>query len=306
TPARAPTARTRWASGASARGATARPQTGSASRRSSGERTCSTAGRRASSASGANSRRASATSRPAAGRRPGRAGCRRQARLGACPETAVHGSGGTVSASIRRRWTRVREQPTRAAPHRRSDGAPAPVLRRHGPGSPRGRPAGEAAATPHARSRRRFKAAQAGSPSSRTFVTPRNMKRRKPIACLLSSCRRRTCGTRAGPNGTAGRRGRRRSAYEAPRAAADGDTRLGGAESKRRRRPRLPAPLSRVTLLDEAPHLRERVPVRVGVPVVLHGARDVLAHLAAVGAGDHVERHVDAGRDAGGGDELPV
>src|SRR5881397_1775184 len=46
-----------------------------------------------------------------------------------------------------------------------------------------------------------------------------------------------------------GRRGRRRSAYEAPRAAADGGTRLGGAESKRRRRPRLPAPPSRVTLL---------------------------------------------------------
>src|SRR5439155_27132995 len=58
---------------------------------------------------------------------------RRAARLGARPETAVHGSGGTVSASIRRRWTRVRERPTRAAPHRRSDGAPAPVLRRHGP-----------------------------------------------------------------------------------------------------------------------------------------------------------------------------
>src|SRR5439155_20801804 len=37
--------------------------------------------------------------------------------------------------------------------------------------------------------------------------------------------------------------------YEAPRAAADGGTRLGGAESKRRRRPRLPAPPSRVTLL---------------------------------------------------------
>src|SRR5439155_19390895 len=36
---------------------------------------------------------------------------------------------------------------------------------------------------------------------------------------------------------------------EAPRAAADGGTRLGGAESKRRRRSRLPAPPSRVTLL---------------------------------------------------------
>src|SRR5439155_24612120 len=59
----------------------------------------------------------------------------------------------------------------------------------------------------------------------------------------------KTCGTRARPNGAAGRRGCRRSAYEAPRAAADRATRLGGAESKRRRRPRLPAPPSRVTLL---------------------------------------------------------
>src|SRR3989454_10351962 len=74
------------------------------------------------------------------------------------------------------------------------------------------------------------------------------MKRGMPIACLLSACQRQTCGTRAGPNSAAGRRGRRRSAYEAPRAAADGGTRLGGAESKRRRRPRLPAPPSRVTL----------------------------------------------------------
>src|SRR5207244_7894162 len=47
--------------------------------------------------------------------------------LGGGAETAVHGSGGVVSASIRRRWTWVRERPTRAAPHRRSDGAPAPV-----------------------------------------------------------------------------------------------------------------------------------------------------------------------------------
>src|SRR5206468_1089888 len=59
-----------------------------------------------------------------------------------------------------------------------------------------------------------------------------------------------------GPNGAAGRRGRRRSAYEAPRAAADRGTPLGGAESKRRRRPRLPAPPSRVTLLARGPHAR--------------------------------------------------
>src|SRR5213083_2296008 len=75
------------------------------------------------------------------------------------------------------------------------------------------------------------------------------MKRRKPIACLLSACRGKTCGTHARPNSAAGRRRRRRSAYEAPRAAADRGTPLGGSESKRRRRPRLPAPPSRVTLL---------------------------------------------------------
>src|SRR5438874_810564 len=48
--------------------------------------------------------------------------------------------GGTASALIRRRWSRVRERPTRSAPHRRSDGAPAPVLRRYGPRIHRARP----------------------------------------------------------------------------------------------------------------------------------------------------------------------
>src|SRR2546425_4368704 len=38
----------------------------------------------------------------------------------------------------------------------------------------------------------------------------------------------------------AGRRGRRQSAYEAPREAVDRGTRLGGAESKRRRCPPSP------------------------------------------------------------------
>src|SRR5881409_2824892 len=113
-------------------------------------------------------------------------------------------------------------------------------------------------------------AAQARSHSSRTFVTPRNMKRRRAIACLLAACRRITCGTRAGPNSAAGRRGRRRSAYEAPRAAADGGTRLRGAESKRRRRPRLPAPPSRVTLLDPRRRAHEPGVVRAQ-PTGRHG-----------------------------------
>src|SRR6266704_657023 len=115
-------------------------------------------------------------------------------------------------------------------------------------------------------------AAQARSHSSRTFVTPRNMKQRRAIACLLAPCRRITCGTRAGPNSAAGRRGRRRSAYEAPRAAADGGTRLGGAESKRRRRPRLPAPPFRVALLERT---RARSPCSPGAGLLAsdrHGA----------------------------------
>src|SRR5207247_10626061 len=88
------------------------------------------------------------------------------ARLGAWAEVAVDGGGGTVSASIRRRWTRVRERPTRAAPHRRSDGAPAPVLRRHGPRVPRaGGPRARPPLRPAPAAGTGFKAAQARSHS---------------------------------------------------------------------------------------------------------------------------------------------
>src|SRR5436190_12759690 len=45
------------------------------------------------------------------------------------PETAVRGGGGAVSASIRRRRVGCLDRPPRAAPHRRSDGAPASPLR---------------------------------------------------------------------------------------------------------------------------------------------------------------------------------
>src|SRR5213592_2573664 len=124
------------------------------------------------------------------------------------------------------------------------------------------------------------------------------MKRRRALACLLAACRRITCGTRAGPNSAAGRRGRRRSAYEAPRAAADRGTRLGGAESKRRRRPRLPAPPSRVTLLahaGEPAHDRLlHVEAILGLVedhrlrAVEHGVRDLLA--AVGGEAVHDER----------------
>src|SRR3989442_3094082 len=113
-----------------------------------------------------------------------------------------------------------------------SDGAPAPVLRRHGSRVPR---AGGPRARPPLRP---ALAAGAGSGGAGEVPFVAHLRHAaeheatKPIACLLSACRRKTCGTHAGPNNAAGRRGRRRSAYEAPRAAADGGTRLGGAESE--------------------------------------------------------------------------
>src|SRR2546427_771656 len=42
------------------------------------------------------------------------------------------------------------------------------------------------------------------------------MKRRKPIACLLSACRRQKCGTRAGPNSAAGSHGTARLRHPVP------------------------------------------------------------------------------------------
>jgi len=48
-------------------------------------------------------------------------------------ETAVRGGGGTLSASIRRRWIGCFDRPPHAAPHRRSEGAPASPLRYSAP-----------------------------------------------------------------------------------------------------------------------------------------------------------------------------
>src|SRR6266702_8925595 len=122
--------------------------------------------------------------------------------------------------------------------HRRSDGAPAPVLRRHGP---RVRPAPAAGAGSGGAGEVPFVAHLRHAPEHEATKAHRLLALGVPAKDAWHA---------RGPNSAAGRRGRRRSAYEAPRAAAEGGTRLGGAESKRRRRPRLPAPPSRVTLLD--------------------------------------------------------
>src|SRR6266850_1682249 len=98
---------------------------------------------------------------------------------------------------------------------------------------------------PRARPRRRRApaAGAGGSHSSRTFVTPRKMKRRKPIACLLSACLRTTCRTRAGQIAQRGgggavaapmrRRGRR--PIEAPGSAAPNRSGDGAPASPHRR-----------------------------------------------------------------------
>src|SRR5213593_2810814 len=167
------------------------------------------------------------------------------------PETAVHGSGGAVSASIRRRWTRVRERSTRAAPHRRSDGAPAPVLHRYEPRVHRARPPYEAAGNAERQQPAQVQGGAGELPlvaHLRHAAEDEATKAHRPLDLRVPT---KDVPYARGPNSAAGRRGRRRSAYEAPRAAADRDTRLGGAESKRRRRPRLPAPPSRVTPLTD-------------------------------------------------------
>src|SRR5216110_817513 len=112
----------------------------------------------------------------------------------------------------------------------------------------------------------------------------------------LAKARRR----RAGRNSAAGRRGRPRSAYEAPRAAVDRSTRFIGAESKRRGCPRLPAPQFRVMLLsrwaevlgtrtqqeqgDEAPDEEDRLDAAGDEPDHEPVERDRLAERPA----DHV------------------
>src|SRR5439155_710248 len=115
---------------------------------------------------------------------------------------AGHGPGATDPCGAS--WALRRRPRSRAAPCRTA-------------GSPRGRPAGELSRRDAQHPQTAQVQGGAGDvPFVAHFVTRRNMKRRKPIACLLSACRRKTCGTRARPNSAAGRRGRRRSAYEAP------------------------------------------------------------------------------------------
>src|SRR5439155_1556751 len=67
-------------------------------------------------------------------------------------------------------------------------------------------------------------------------------------------------------DGGAGRRGRRRSAYEAPNGSVAPGAVSSGAESKRRRCPRSRARQSRVTLLARNSHRAPSLPARAAHP----------------------------------------
>src|SRR5207247_7528712 len=99
-------------------------------------------------------------------------------------------------------------------------------------GLARGRPVGELKPP-----RRPTPAAGAGDvPFVAHFVTPRNMKRRKPVACLLSACRRKSAArvrgriAQRGGGGAVGgpMRSRGRRASGAPGWAAPTGRRGGG------------------------------------------------------------------------------
>jgi len=72
----------------------------------------------------------------------------------------VRGGGGTLSASIRRRWIGCFDRPPHAAPHRRSEGAPASPLRYSAP-----RAGGAASPACVSRTRLRMRTAAAGWPA---------------------------------------------------------------------------------------------------------------------------------------------
>src|SRR5207247_1227291 len=165
--------------------------------------------------------------------------------LGVCPETAVRGGGGAVSASIRRRRAGCLDRPPPAAPHRRSDGAPASPLRysahaRAARNSPaRREQAGDGPSSLHVP--RRDEGARRMGPRRRRL----NLRRLRARGVAAAS----PAGRPAVRNGAARERGRRRSAYEAPNGAGAPGPVSSGAGSKPTRCPRSRARQSRVPLL---------------------------------------------------------
>src|SRR5439155_19678236 len=87
-----------------------------------------------------------------------------------------------------------------------------------------------------------------------------NLRRLRVLGVAAALVRPRAARGGSPRSGTAqhGKRGRRRSAYEAPHGSVAPGPVSSGAESKRRRCPRSPARTSRVTLLARAALHRRR------------------------------------------------
>src|SRR2546430_13918172 len=146
------------------------------------------------------------------------------------------------------------DRPPHAAPHRRSEGAPALTLIMR----PRAPPA---RLRPRASAARDCECPQPPQVEGRAHEIPFPAHLRHAAEGEATKAHRlldlrvpaNDVPYARGPKSAAGRRGRRRSAYEAPRGAADPGPPLGGAASKRGRRPPLPAPPAWVPPPDAPP-----------------------------------------------------
>src|SRR5438034_3525601 len=201
---------------------------------------------------------------------------------------AVRGGGGAVSASIRRRRAGCLHRPPPAAPHRRSDGAPASPLCYSAPRACRVSVAG----TP--RASRRWAFVASCSAAGRRCATEwdlacaaLNLRRLRALGGAAASNAGRPRGEPAVRDGAARERGRRRSAYEAPHGSVAPGPVSHGAESKRRRCPRSRARQSRGTLLL---HAAQRLGLGLALLRIVADAeaepragRDPLAALLALG-----------------------
>src|SRR5438046_5131169 len=154
-------------------------------------------------------------------------------------------AGRFILSSIRRRRGGCLDRPPRAAPHRRSGGAPASPLR------------------------------YSASRACRTSFagTPRASRRWAFGVAAAQLARWPPAGGPAVRHGAARERGRRRSAYEAPHGSVAPGSVVSGAESKRRRCPRSRARTSRGAPLadagDVALDAAEEVGMRAQVVAVL-------------------------------------
>src|SRR5207247_754817 len=128
-----------------------------------------------------------------------------------------------------------------------------------------------------------------------------------PAAWAKTSCGPETSSTSTSGKATMATRHASRSAGRVRRRTS-GKTRARGIVSGAGRGVLRPLELHR--LAHELHHVRGRLARRARVErwrgIVLDGELDAPREVVAADAGDESERHVDTGRDAGRGDDLPL